>query len=715
MKTDSPVKIETQDFLKRYPFAKDLVNGLLSNFENGQDSVVIGINGEWGSGKSSLLEFVKTEFEIQTTDEPFRNYLFEFNPWRIINQDDLQVQFLKELGIILGNYSIAHEQLKEDFKKFANVASDANKGNKEPISKISIGGIASIIKNFTKETSLLDLKKEVDERLEDDNIKMLILIDDIDRLPPKEIAQIFQLVKLNANFKNTYFIIAFDKHVVTKALSDEYGLNGEKYIEKIVQIDYTLPTIPSEDISYIFSDELRKIFTKQNLNVQLDLIGNIWDKKLKFYYTTIRHIYRFCNALELRLPPICNDINIIDFILIETIRIFDFRVYEWVYKNYEKLTLARKSELSFVFGNMGHNKTDINEDLEKTISESEVLQNIPSHTIDIIKNLFSLKSGFGYEQLKDDLNKEKRIASLDYFEHYFSFKILSNNVPDSDYEKFITTDSQGRKEILTYYKEKNLLYKFLKGLVYKVQKVEDKSTIDSFYEELLDYCDEELLGFVTEHFEQSGWFVIVSFLIDISDSYDGSAGYDLLFENLLIQKVSYTRYFVLAFLRNRVVVNNNYQVVATIPEEIIVQYKDRITERQKELLFVYAESLKDNSYQLEEFTRTDILRTLYEVDSAKYDEIIEELLKIDEYAVLLFKHSLTRYLKLNEVGFQISDERHIMPNLTVKRLDEKLSKIKVESYEGKFKEFLSLFNNLKEKSFDKNIFLTLEGKQIDEI
>lgn len=714
MRTDSPVSTKDQDILNRYPFAVDLIKGLLANFENGQDSIVIGLNGEWGSGKSSLLEFIKKEFESQTHDEQFRNYLFDFNPWRISSQEDLQRQFLQELGIILGNYSIAQEQLKKDFKKFADVAGKANKSNPEPISKFSIGTVASIIKNFTKETTLIGLKHEVDERLKDNNIKMFILIDDIDRLPPKEITEIFQLIKLNANFKNTYFIIAFDKGIVINALSNEYKFDGEKYIEKIVQIDYTIPSIPQEEISKIFSEEINQIIGKLNLDIGLDEIGNLWDKHLKHYFSTIRHIYRFCNAIELRLPVISSDISLDDFILIETLRVNDFKIYEWIYKNYEKLTLARKSEISMFLVGSGDKSENINDDIKKLIKDSEELRGVSEETHKLLLELFSLKSNTSYETLKEELNKNKRIASPDYFEQYFSFKILSINVPDEDYNKFINKDEDSRKTILDHYKNKNLIHKFLKGLVYKIQKSSDKNLFNTYYNELLDYCDKYLIDFTTEYFEQNGWFVIASFLIDISHEYEKDEGFKLLFKSLYIENISYSRYLILTFLRNRVVLNNNYRVVASIPEDIIDKNKTKILNRHKELLFHYVETLTKNTYEFDEYTVSQLLRTLWEVNKEKYESEIKLFTEVDANIILVFKYSLTMLTRSGKekYAYLLSNNNHIMPTMNIDRIDKMLNKINREKYEGANKEFLDLFYILKEKGFDETRFYTIDGNEV---
>ena len=63
---------------------------------------------------------------------------------------------------------------------------------------------------------------------------------------PSEIRDIFKLVRLTANFPNIIYIVAFDRNRVEKALAEQ-GLPGRDYLEKILQVAFDLPVVPSYD------------------------------------------------------------------------------------------------------------------------------------------------------------------------------------------------------------------------------------------------------------------------------------------------------------------------------------------------------------------------------------------------------------------------------------------------------------------------------------
>ena len=79
----------------------------------------------------------------------------------------------------------------------------------------------------SKEESLLSIKKDLDKLIKQKKRKILVIIDDIDRLSDFEIRQIFQLVKLIADFPQTIYLLSFDREVVVKALE-----NVQKILEK---------------------------------------------------------------------------------------------------------------------------------------------------------------------------------------------------------------------------------------------------------------------------------------------------------------------------------------------------------------------------------------------------------------------------------------------------------------------------------------------------
>ncbi len=80
------------------------------------------------------------------------------------------------------------------------------------------------------------------------NKKILIVIDDIDRLNNNEIQQIFQLVKMLGNFPNTIYLLSMDDTIVANSLKEVQKYDGYKYLEKIVQVPLRLPLSKKEDI-----------------------------------------------------------------------------------------------------------------------------------------------------------------------------------------------------------------------------------------------------------------------------------------------------------------------------------------------------------------------------------------------------------------------------------------------------------------------------------
>jgi predicted KAP-like P-loop ATPase len=91
---DTPLVDPKLDRLGRSGFASSLAASILNL--KGQDSFVIGLCGTWGSGKSSVLNFLVVELEkSRKKDKPL---VLHFNPWWFSGQDCLLQAFLQQLG-----------------------------------------------------------------------------------------------------------------------------------------------------------------------------------------------------------------------------------------------------------------------------------------------------------------------------------------------------------------------------------------------------------------------------------------------------------------------------------------------------------------------------------------------------------------------------------------------------------------------------------------
>lgn len=462
MNADNSKSNKADDQLDRYPFAEQIVTGLLTSYENGSESLIIGINGAWGMGKSTLLNFIKTELENKQKDKVI---IFDFNPWLFSGQEQLQRKFFKELKLKISFWAKLQEKsgnLAEGIEKGQEVAElikEIGEYTNGLLGKIgyglayleeitgifnenlgkAIGNTAKLMQGEeAKEKPINEIKEVIDKSLKKLDKKIYVFIDDLDRLSPTEITQIFQLIRLNANFANTVFFVAFDKEIVVNALQKEYQKNGENYLEKIIQVDYSLPEIPPLKIKEIlFEKELKRylqILDIQDIDSVIESLNGVWANGFKHYFKNLRDINRYINAIKLRLPSIYKEIDIADFLVLEAIRIFDYTTYEYVYKNKGLLTDfvgSKKYGDGFL---TDARKNEINQELETLNS----LTKEGSHYL--VKNLFyleNMKQGNNfYANSLPQPFVNFSIAVADYFDRYFTLKLLPTDFSKEEISAF---------------------------------------------------------------------------------------------------------------------------------------------------------------------------------------------------------------------------------------------------------------------------------------
>ena len=190
--------------------------------------------GPWGDGKTSTLRLIEEALRAYPTVVQIN-----FNPWHFSTQEALVRGFFATLGEALGHkLSNQKEKIGDLLNKYGGLLSLASV-NIAGVVSVSPGAAATSMGKALSTVGLDQLKGRLEGALRDARVRVVVMIDDIDRLDRDEIHAVFKLVKLSADFDYTSYVLAFDDVIVSDALGARYGAGnpaaGRSFLEKIVQ------------------------------------------------------------------------------------------------------------------------------------------------------------------------------------------------------------------------------------------------------------------------------------------------------------------------------------------------------------------------------------------------------------------------------------------------------------------------------------------------
>lgn len=340
--------IETSKDLLGYSVHASLLKDVVTNEKN--LPITVGLYGDWGCGKSSILKILKEQLEKD--DDCVVVY---FDGWSFESFDDAKMALIQ--GIV--------DALEADERFFAKVKDDVNgacdklkHAFKElrksiswmralkltakaiiPIATASATGGASLIsllldafqehkgdleniltgdeaEKFIKNTinyeddkkyeAVREFRKQFEELIKKSKQgKVVILIDDLDRCLPRHIIENLEAIKLFLNVPQTAFVIAADRFIVSNAIKSEYKAIieaasdekrpnlGDSYMEKFIQLPYNIPALSRKEVetyvTLLFCQSLLNV--KDFDKVQADFMFYCMEHKFDRYgWTRIRNV-----------------------------------------------------------------------------------------------------------------------------------------------------------------------------------------------------------------------------------------------------------------------------------------------------------------------------------------------------------------------------------------------------------------------------------------
>lgn len=481
--TDRPITSEKEDLLNRSSFAESLAKAIKDWI--GNDSLVLALYGPWGSGKSSVKNIILESLKKSDTACP---YIVEFNPWQWAGQERLTEAFFHEIGIVFGKTASNDEGKNRatkwlDYGRILSLGGSILKITKtvlnskgipdpglETVSE-SMKESAEVMKNATEvlstsEThSLSELKKDLSDTLAKLDRPILVVIDDLDRLSTSEIKLMFQLIKANADFPNMVYLLLFQRDIVEKSLNEIAPISGREFLEKIIQVGFDIPKIEWTQLQKILCNGLDRLLDDSSIIKLFDKRrwANIFISGLSPYFQNLRDVNRFLGTLSFQISIFqnegCFEVNPIDLIALEVLRVFEPEVYHKIYNS--KSILTRQN-----FEHSGKEaKGLIKVECESIINLA--YKGNRTQVEELIKQLFPtiewVLGGYTYgSDFEEKWFRELRVCHSNIFDRFFHLAIPESDISHAELERILSLAGDRERLVAEF---NNLSKRGLLGIV----------------------------------------------------------------------------------------------------------------------------------------------------------------------------------------------------------------------------------------------------------
>jgi hypothetical protein len=282
---DNPAQQRQDDEFNRWPFSKRLADTIAA-FDASEGAPVLGLFGQWGYGKSTILNFIKYELKQEHAEKVVP---FEFNPWLFKDQEALLKEFFDGLAKTIDqSLGCAGKRAGEFLAKY--------------------GGA--------------------------------LQADDLDRLDRDDIMTMLKLVRISANFPHVIYVLAFDDEMVARAAGDKYGGGtewGRQFLEKIIQYPFSLPAIHPDRLVEFVLRRAKEACTFAEIVLSDDdwqILRRLTRDSLSARLTTPRQAIRYANALRFALPMLRGEVDPLTQMIVEGLRTLFPELYAFARNKY---------------------------------------------------------------------------------------------------------------------------------------------------------------------------------------------------------------------------------------------------------------------------------------------------------------------------------------------------------------------------------------------
>lgn len=483
-KVDEPIIISTEnDIFKRLKFVKELTNNF--KYLNETNSAFnVGIVAPWGFGKTSFMKTLKKHIE----EEP--DFItIELNLWKCNSPNQIIEMLFKLLRENLKPFSFRIDNQMEEYSK------DLIKGfTKNRFSDLidRVFPSASLEKQFIKiRNEIKSIKK-----------KVLILIDDIDRLDKNEIYEVIRLIRNTASFPNFYFVVAYDRNYILNGIEEINTYQIPAFLEKIFQYEFVLPPIPNEVLQQEVQLMIKSVLSEKYKNEYIEFIQKKKHDEVtsygqvdltKKYIFNIRDVIRFSNSFSMSHSFLKGEVYFPDFYNIELIKFKHPEIISKFYRSSNRFLSTFDEEYKEYDTFFLRSKNDDLPNFEKFLLGQKLIYKIDENEIDTIivslNSIFRKKNTANYHSINKGTKSHLSIIHPLMYDRYFQMELMAGNLSEEQLSTArILPCSDFLKKIEEFCENKDLIIQ-LRERLFEIDDFKDKNDFEKILKAIFLICN----------------------------------------------------------------------------------------------------------------------------------------------------------------------------------------------------------------------------------
>lgn len=432
---------------------------------NCNDSFVIGLEGEWGAGKTTILNNLKNKLSKSNKDITIVD---NFDLWTYETQEALLLaifQVILDKSNIKCNIMFSKEIIDTIISL---VGSDKKVGTM----------IKSLLFKENLNNDVSKIKEQISKYLHEHNINIVFFIDNIDRANANNIIFLFKIINTILDIDNITYVLSYDKARIGRILENTLEIDPH-FTEKIIQQEIKVPKI-----TFYGTNDVLKVCSNNLLSSY-----GVYEKDICKYETAIKCILK--NISNIRSFKIIvnsvfsnvfssNNLNKPDLFALELVKFFDYNLYETIHLNRAYFISYDNIYDSNIFS---ENKSNIPDSDKKKAFYDSIFKDKDKLLIELLSDVFiyikkyldgktiELQHG-SHDSLYADVALNSRPASAKYFDLYF-------NRTDNEYLEISTSFKHTMEELNG--KSTNEIYDYLTKIILGLKEESQRQWLESLH------------------------------------------------------------------------------------------------------------------------------------------------------------------------------------------------------------------------------------------